>query len=488
MLQDCSAQETSVKAQRSPKIGNANSEFTNSVGRTARAGKRGWSYSLVRESDTPYLLDLQLFLGKQLVLGREAEDAVNYAEDVTVGSLARDRLQSNCEWITKLLEEDDDLSALKSVAGKGEKLYLKTRNPASSESARRAKEVTASERWMELHPLFNDKADHQELECERMLARVSGFRPPETVFEIGKRGPSGDAAEVMKKRRVTIDAKRRRREATQPEEAEPSPESLGDIPPASTTKIQKQAITSGAGDDFEDNESSASESELEVEASKPSKTNQSAFQDPHFFMSYQPMTQNIAEDRAYSVHASNGSSFLSTARSLTMDLGNDDGGTRGKSFAEPSRMRWDKKNKKYVSRANDEDGSKGGKNLIRGESGQKIAASFRSGRFDAWRKSNKISKLPRTGEVEKPGAGIGGFGGKSYKHKQERAPKEADKFRDDFHKRKKMVEAAKEKRLGRFKEGMGKREIRGTEEVRKERGKKEKRREKNARPAKRSRR
>jgi ATP-dependent RNA helicase DDX54/DBP10 len=151
-------------------------------------------------------------------------------------------------------------------------------------------------------------------------------------------------------------------------------------------------------------------------------------------------------------------------------------------------MRWDKKNKKYVSQANDEDGSKNGKSLIRGESGQKIAASFRSGRFDAWRKSNKISKFPRTGETEKLGGGLGGLGTKRYKHKQERAPKEADKFRDDYHKRKKMVDAAKEKRLGRFKDGKGSREIRGTDEVRKERGKKEKRKEKNARPAKRARR
>ena len=169
-----------------------------------------------------------------------------------------------------------------------------------------------------------------------------------------------------------------------------------------------------------------------------------------------------------------------------MDLGNDDGGTRGKSFAEPSRMRWDKKNKKYVSRANDEDGSKGGKNLIRGESGQKIAASFRSGRFDAWRKSNKISKLPRTGEAEKPGASLGKLGARRYKHNLERVPKEADKFRDDYHKKKKLIEAAKEKRLGKFKDGTGKSEIRGTSDVRKERGKKEKRREKNARPTKRS--
>ena len=466
--------------------------FVHRVGRTARAGQRGWSYSLVRESDTPYLLDLQLFLAKRLVLGREGGAGINYAEDVVIGSLARDRLERNCEWVTKLLDEEADLAALRVVAGKGEKLYLKTRTAASSESARRAKLVTATERWMELHPLFNDQSNNQELEWERMLARVSGFRPQESVFEIGKRGAGGEGAEVMRKRRITIDAKRKRMQELQPgQTGRPLDQTTDIISPTddSNTMDESNYLDDGAG--LADDVLSTSESELEVtfpEDGKPTAADQSDFQDPQFFMSYQPTTLNIAEDRAYSVHASNTDSFLSTARSLTMDLGNDDGGTRGKSFAEPSRMRWDKKNKKYVSRANDEDGSKNGKSLIRGESGHKIAASFRSGRFDAWRKSNKISKFPRTGEIEKLGQGSGGLGGKRYKHKQERAPKEADKFRDDYHKRKKMVDAAKEKRLGRFRDGKGTREIRGTEEVTKERGRKEKRKEKNARPAKRARR
>ena len=466
--------------------------FIHRVGRTARAGKRGWSYSLVRESDAPYLLDLQLFLAKRLVLGREAGVAINYTEDVVVGSLARDRMEKECEWITKLLGEDDDLSALRSVAGKGEKLYLRTRNAASSESARRAKEATASERWTELHPLFADNTDNQELEREKMLARVSGFRPPETIFEVGKRGADGIAAEVIKKKRGVIEAKRKRKKDVQSGEIQLFPESKGEVlPPTEGVQVLDNESNLEAADDPDVDMSSDSQAELEVEisdGSKPLQTNQSAFQDPLFFMSYLPTSQNIAEDRAYSVHSSNNNTFLTAARSVTMDFGNDDGGIRNKAFAEPSRMRWDKKNKKYVSRANDEDGSKGGKNLVRGESGQKIAASFRSGRFDAWRKSNKISKFPRIGEVEKPSGGTGSSGGRKYRHKQERAPKDADKFRDDFHKRKKLVDAAKEKRIGRFKEGSGKREILGSEAVRKERGKKEKRKEKNARPAKRSRR
>ena len=49
------------------------------------------------------------------------------------------------------------------------------------------------------------------------------------------------------------------------------------------------------------------------------------------------------------------------------------------------------------------------------------------------------------------------------------------------------MEAAKEKRLGRFKDGKGQSEIKGVDDVRRARGIMEKRREKNARPGRKKR-
>ena len=40
--------------------------FVHRVGRTARAGRQGWAWSFVTNSELPYLLDLQLFLGRQI--------------------------------------------------------------------------------------------------------------------------------------------------------------------------------------------------------------------------------------------------------------------------------------------------------------------------------------------------------------------------------------------------------------------------------------
>lgn len=460
--------------------------FVHRVGRTARAGQRGWSYSLVRESDVPYLLDLQLFLGRRLVLGRSAGDNINYAEDIVVGSLVRDRLERNCEWVGKVLDEDIDLQAIRSVAAKGERLYLKTRNSASSESARRSKDVVKSKSWIELHPLFKDDNDCIEFQREKMLARVSGFRPLETVFEIGRRGAGSEAAEIMKKRRGIVELKRQKQKMLRIGDAEDSSEA--DRNPQAvendTPKLENHAEDS----DYDTDPPSSDELDVTISHPKPHKPSihPTSWQDPEFFMSYTSSTANAAEDRGYGVH-SGSATFVEAARGATIDLAGDEG---TKSFAEPSRsrgMRWDQKAKKYVARANDEDGSKGTR-LVRGESGQKIAASFRSGRFDAWRKARRIDRLPRTGEAELTiGAGSGPAlaGGKRFRHRGETAPKEADRFRDDYWKRKKMVAAAKEKRIGRFKEGDGRREIRGVEDVQKARGVQEKARRKNARPQRR---
>lgn len=471
--------------------------FVHRVGRTARAGQRGWSYSLVRDTDAPYLLDLQLFLGRKLLLGRDSGEAPNYAEDVIVGALLRDQLENTTEWITKLVGDDDDLSGLRKVAGKGEKLYIKTRNSASSESAKRAKEVVASKGWSQLHPLFNNETNSAEQARIDMLARISGFRPQETVFEIGTRGKAGhgEAAEMMRARREKITPRRQKeddkRAAAEAEAVNEDMSETDDLPEADDDDEDMKVTVTGGGEDMEE----ASDGELEVTFSKAAQKGKGrtlSWKDSENFMSYTPKTINTAEERGYGVHsgsyntASQNSNFVEAARGVTMDLTNDDG---AKSFAEPARakgMRWDKKNSKYVARANDEDGSKG-KRLIRGESGQKIAASFQSGRFDRWRKAHKVDRLPRTGEAERPGTGSGGVGrgmGTRYKHKQEKAPKEADRYRDDYHVRKKRVAEAKEKRVGQFKDGSGKSEIKSTEDIRKERRLQERKKAKNARPSK----
>jgi ATP-dependent RNA helicase DDX54/DBP10 len=474
--------------------------FVHRVGRTARAGQKGWSYSLVRDSDAPYLLDLQLFLGRRLALGREFEQ-VNYAEDVVVGSFPRDTLSRHCEWVTKLLDDQIDLDAQRVVATKGEKLYMRTRNSASMESAKRAKEVVTSDNWMALHPLFNDEASQMEAEREKMLARLGGYRPQETIFEIsGRRGgkkANDEKLDIIKRVRSTLESKKKRARL----------EGASEVAENATAAGKDDEGEDGADLDEDeeaggpmDNMSLASDSELEVtfssysqsgKARSKNSTSAASFQNPEYFMSYTPANNSLAEDKGYGVHSGSASNFTQASRHVTMDLTADE----KTGFAEPrSIVRWDKRHKKYVSRRNDEDGSKGGSALVRGESGTKIAASFRSGRFEAWKRDKRVGRLPRVGETENSILSAdmnASLSGRKYRHNKQQAPKQADKLRDDYEKKKKQFEAAKERQaasLGGAAAAYGgrgaKNELRSNEDIRKERKLKEKRRDKNARPSK----
>ncbi|OAA62315.1 dead box ATP-dependent rna helicase [Cordyceps fumosorosea ARSEF 2679] len=451
--------------------------FVHRVGRTARAGQRGWSYSLVRDTDAPYLLDLQLFLGKQLVIGQEKEKP-SYADDVVVGSLVRNTLEEHVEWFNKVIHDNDDISALQKVSIKAEKLYLKTRNSASSQSAKRAREVVASAPWVQLHPLFGKDVARDEKARAEMMAKISGFRPNETIFEIGRSDKaSNEAADVMKQLRKRITP--RRRQKAEAEEHSDDEEIAG---PTADDLDEDMGDDTGLGAVEDDSDDDGLE--VTVSNAGKSKKDKDDWRDADVFMSYTPRTTNAAEERGYGVHSGGaGSSFVEAARDVAMDLGNDESANKSFGEANKQRLRWDKKAKKYVARQNDEDGSKGAR-LVTGESGVKIAASFQSGRYDKWRKAHRVGRAQRVGEDERPGTAAQlPRGGARYKHKQEQAPKAADKYRDDYEVRKRRVDEAREKRVGRFRDGAGsKREIKGVHDVRKAREEKQKRKEKNARP------
>ncbi|POR36208.1 ATP-dependent RNA helicase DBP10 [Tolypocladium paradoxum] len=457
--------------------------FVHRVGRTARAGKRGWSYSLVRDIDAPYLLDLQLFLGKKLVIGQEGSKP-SFSDDVVVGALKRDSMEAHVEWMNKTLLESEDINALRVVAGKAEKLYMKTRHSASSQSAKRAREVVASTPWMELHRLFGDDVDGDEQARVAMLARISGFKPQETIFEVGRADKStSEAAEVMKQLRKRITPRNRQAAAVEKEEDEE--EEFEGVKDGPQMDVDSDAeVDMEVADEMGLNEDSGDDMEVTISNTNSKKKGKTDWRDSDVFMSYTPRTVNAAEERGYGVHSGGqSSSFVEAARDATMDLGNDES---AKAFGAPSRqkMRWDAKSKNYVSRDNDEDGSRGAKMIV-GESGVKIAASFQSGRFDKWKRAQRMGRAPQVGEAERPGATQGIPSGKRFKHKQEKAPREADKFRDDFQVRKKRVDEAREKRVGRFRDGIGsKKELKGMHDIRKGREEAERKRAKNARPSK----
>ena len=443
------------------------------------------------------------------------------------------------------MTNDEDLALLQSVAKKGEKLYQRTRNSASAESAKRAKSVSASQEFNSPNLLYDDEKTRADTAKEAMLKTISGFRPNETVFEVGKKGEISETAEIIKRRREKI----RKTNAAKALHAEPDTEDLDN---GNTSIMQASDSLSQEDEDEveileeEDNDDAAS-NPSDLDTAFPSSGGRAnPYADPEF-LTYAPRTSNAAEDRGYALDSSTNHStaahFSMAASSATMDLTADDNA----SFAmasRPSQMRWDKKAKNYVARTNDVDGSRGAK-MVKGESGVKIAASFRSGRFEDWKRRNRIDRLPRVGDREKEGSGgRGGRGGArggmgqggsqvavgrgsgKFMHHKEKEAKAPDKYRDDYFVKKRKLD---EKRRGDAGDGEGagdgaalgggrggaggrggrgsgrggsgfgaaggrggrggkpRSELRGVDDIRKQRVQKQQRRDKNARPPRRGR-
>ena len=163
-------------------------------------------------------------------------------------------------------------------------------------------------------------------------------------------------------------------------------------------------------------------------------------------------------------------------------------------------MTWDKKKKRFVQ--GDGVGADNVK-LVKTESGAKLPATYRSGRFEEWRSKNKKS-LPRVGETESSRAGCSG---RRYLHKKVSEPKQLDKAHVNYERkarqRKKGAEASgmgegddppQQSRKGGKKVVVGKRfggktvgrvktELKTVDQIRKARKVAEHRKAKNARPS-----
>ena len=112
-----------------------------------------------------------------------------------------------------------------------------------------------------------------------------------------------------------------------------------------------------------------------------------------------------------------GASFVEQARNATFDLAGDEALLDQR---KRKQMTWDKKKKKFVQ--GDGVGADNIK-LVKTESGAKLPATYRSGRFEEWKSKNK-KNLPRVGETESSRVGQVG---KRYLHKKILEPKQLDK-------------------------------------------------------------
>jgi ATP-dependent RNA helicase DDX54/DBP10 len=193
-----------------------------------------------------------------------------------------------------------------------------------------------------------------------------------------------------------------------------------------------------------------------------------------------------------------GASFAEQAGRATFDLTTDEG-VAGRQRRN-SQLTWDKKKKKFIK--GDGAGADNVK-LVRTESGTRLPATYRSGRFDEWKASTRTS-LPRVGEAEPEAiTSKRAFGGgRKFKHTKVTAAKPLDKFSVGFERKVRQnkkkdgdsdpsargadVSSAKGNRVGRYGSKpirQVKTELKSADQIRRSRDVLAKKKAKNARPS-----
>ncbi|KAL0955956.1 hypothetical protein HGRIS_002138 [Hohenbuehelia grisea] len=458
--------------------------FVHRVGRTARAGRPGWAWSFVTHTELPYLLDLQLFLGRPLRSDVSGDGDHAYTESLVFGRFQQDRIDDDIEYIKSLEDVNHSLPTLREVMKRGHSMYERSKGKASPPSYKRAKEMIKDPKWSlagtdsGVHPVLIRGADARQLreqadKRKALLRTVNSFTPSETVFEIGTKGNAGTAA-LMKERRKALSKSAQRAQASAlAADVEDEPEDTGDHP-----------VVEMADED---------------DITAVFKDEKKSYRDSEFYMSH--YQKGALTEKGYSL--TDGASFVEQARNATFDLAGDEGVASKKRRL----LTWDKKKKRFIK--GDGVGADNVK-LVKTESGTKLPATYRSGRYDEW-KAKSHTSLPRVGEAE--GEGVGnrrnfGPGGKKYKHTKMTEAKPLNKLNKDYERKVRQSKkrdaggddgaqpsspaAAKgRKGLSRFKGksvGRVKTELKTADQIRKQRGVVDKKRAKNARPTRKSRR
>ncbi|CAO3610433.1 unnamed protein product [Cunninghamella echinulata] len=363
--------------------------FVHRVGRAGRAGRRGWAYSFLTPDELPYLVDLELFLTRPVVLGTDKDD-IDYTSELSIGAMPKDHLLDDMTWFQNKVDQDAELAGLVKTANNAYKLYNRTKLKASPESYKRAKELMKKKSWKDIHPLLLNDDNNNETEKKRleMINMISGFRPTETIFEVGQRGTRkiSAATSIMRQRRETV-GKFIGAFKTQVAEAHAAED-------ASVQKSKEEAKAKKESSDLLDLGDDVDEEDLLKTFNVAKKNDKSkTYRDEEFYISYTQKDANT--EKGYAMNTTG--NFAEQAGKAQLDLLGDDNDTMK---SKKNQLRWDAKKHKFIKGTGI---GSDNKKMIRTESGALIPASYKSGRYDEWAKKTRTS-IPRTGELELPSA------------------------------------------------------------------------------------
>lgn len=162
--------------------------FVHRVGRAARAGRSGTAFNFVDPDETPFMVDLHLYIGRRLEDSAPTAVERGYSldtmrvQDIHYGAFPNELIDRETEFMQETLRSHPQVSPLVKVCANANKMYTRTRADPSKLSIKRAKELMVKK----VHPLFQEEYTRSEEQTNKAeyIESLLNFRPPQTIFEI----------------------------------------------------------------------------------------------------------------------------------------------------------------------------------------------------------------------------------------------------------------------------------------------------------------
>ncbi|CAN8069592.1 unnamed protein product [Agarophyton chilense] len=166
--------------------------YIHRIGRAGRAGRFGSAISLVAADELPYMLDVFLFVGRQLKYadakdcfecGSNPSHAFMMESGFVYGSIPKGVVDEEVE-LTRNALRDVDIEKAHISAQNAHKLYTKTRGNASGESIRRGKALNiegGGRKYLPSHPWYSFLESAEERSAAEQAELISVWRPTETT-------------------------------------------------------------------------------------------------------------------------------------------------------------------------------------------------------------------------------------------------------------------------------------------------------------------
>ncbi|EUB61072.1 ATP-dependent RNA helicase DDX54 [Echinococcus granulosus] len=342
--------------------------FVHRVGRVARAGRSGMAISLVDSDELPYLMDLFVFLGREVITSHAANsvqqtDSPDWPNEL-LGSCPRDLIVVGVENVTKREGENASLASAAAVCKRALKKYMATRPKASAESVRRAKDLRLHIATLTPHPIFATQLANVDTQKEAILEILRNRKLP-TIFEALGKSANPEAFKMMQKKRDIHDGLISRTAAET--EAKKARLCLEEAEKLAKAKASQQTRAAANGE----------------------------IAPPEGSTYFVPIARaDEATERGLSMSAAaldvGVSNFAISAEAARLDVQGDEVGI---SYGRPAGSKkvlqvWDRKRKRFVN----PEVATGKANVarIKTESGATIPASYKTDKYKMWLKKSKV--------------------------------------------------------------------------------------------------